>query len=122
MVNTSTRTIGKPTGHHAGVIFHIAERDRWLASVAEGSYTASTLGRELADEGFIHLSTTDQVAGVLERFYGGVPNLVLLHIDETRLTSSLVYEPVGNLPDPFPHLYGALNTDAVTKVDDPFPT
>jgi uncharacterized protein (DUF952 family) len=117
MVNTSTRTIVKPTGHHARVIFHIADRDRWLASQPEGRYTASTIDRELADEGFIHLSTRDQVAGVMQRFYADVPNLVLLHVDESRLTSAVVYEQMGDAPEPFPHLYGPLNTDAVVQVE-----
>lgn len=100
------------------MIFHIADRDRWLASQAEGRYTASTIGRELADEGFIHLSTADQVAGVQSRFYSGVTNLVLLHVDEALLTAPLVYEQVGDAPAPFPHLYGPLNVDAVVQVDD----
>ncbi|MCU1360684.1 MAG: hypothetical protein JWN99_1973 [Ilumatobacteraceae bacterium] len=100
------------------MIFHIADRDRWLASLAEGRYTASTIERELADEGFIHLSTSEQVAGVLQRFYVGVPNLVLLHVDEALLTAPLVYEQLGDAPAPFPHLYGPLNTDAVVQVED----
>ena len=100
------------------MIFHIADRDRWLASQPEGRYTASTIGRELADEGFIHLSTADQVAGVRERFYSGVTNLVLLHVDETLLTAPLVDEQVGDGPEPFPHLYGPLNVDAVVRVED----
>ena len=100
------------------MIFHIADRDRWLSSLPEGRYTASTIGRELADEGFIHLSTVDQVAGVRQRFYQGVPNLVLLHIDESLLTAPLVYEQLGDAPEPFPHLYGPLNTNAVIQVDE----
>jgi uncharacterized protein (DUF952 family) len=100
------------------VIFHVAERTRWEASQAEGRYTASTIGRELADEGFIHLSTRDQVAGVLDRFYRGVPDLVLLHVDESRLQAPLVYERVGDAPEPFPHLYGPLDVDAVVAVED----
>lgn len=103
------------------MIFHIADRDRWLRSCVEGSYTASTTGVELADEGFIHLSTTEQVSGVVERFYRGVTNLVLLHVDETRLTAPLVYEQLAGAPEPFPHLYGPLNIDAVVHIDDPFP-
>jgi uncharacterized protein (DUF952 family) len=101
------------------VIFHIADRDRWLASMASGEYTASTIDRELADEGFIHCSTFEQVAGVLDRFYRGVPNLVLLHIDESLLTAPLVVEQLGDAPEPFPHVYGPLNIDAVVHVDDP---
>jgi uncharacterized protein (DUF952 family) len=104
------------------VIFHIADRDRWLSSLVDGRYTASTIGRELADEGFIHLSTGEQVAGVLDRFYRGVSNLVLLHIDENLLTSPLVYEQIGDAPERFPHLYGSLNVDAVVDVDDPLLT
>ena len=103
------------------LIFHIAERDRWQSGLAQGHYTASTVGRELADEGFIHLSTDAQVAGVHDRFYRGVDNLVLLHIDEAKLSAPLVYEVVGDAPGLFPHLYGPLNTDAVVHVDDPFP-
>lgn len=104
------------------MIFHIADRDRWLAAQAAGVYTASTLDRELADEGFIHLSTADQVPGVVDRFYRGLPNLVLLHIDELLLTERLVFEQVSDAPEPFPHLYGPLNTDAVVHVDDPLRT
>jgi uncharacterized protein (DUF952 family) len=99
------------------VIFHIAQRERWQAALADGSYTASTLGRELADEGFIHMSTRAQVAGVLDRFYRDVPGLVLLHVDETRLTAPLVYEQVGAAPEPFPHLYGPLDVSAVVEVE-----
>jgi uncharacterized protein (DUF952 family) len=103
------------------MIFHIADRDRWQRSAVEGTYTASTIGAELADEGFIHLSTEGQVAGVFDRFYRDVPNLVLLHVDETRLAAPLVYEQVNGASEAFPHLYGPLNLGAVVRVDDPFP-
>jgi len=116
-VNTSIRTIGKPTSHDAWVIFHVADRTRWEQSLLSGTYTASTIGRELADEGFIHLSTAEQVAGVAERFYRGVTNLVLLRVDETLLEAPLVYEQLGDAPEPFPHLYGALNVSAVVTVE-----
>jgi uncharacterized protein (DUF952 family) len=100
------------------VIFHIADRDRWLASQATGRYTASTVGRELDDEGFIHLSTHEQVPGVLERYYRGMSNLVLLHVDESLLTAPLRFERLGDAPEDFPHLYGPLNTDAVVEAED----
>jgi len=106
--------------HDADVIFHIADRDRWQRSLAAGDYTASTIGMELADEGFIHLSTAEQVPSVAERFYRGVPNLVLLHVDERKLTAALVIEQLDGAPEPFPHLYGPLNVDAVIDVTDPF--
>jgi glutathione S-transferase len=98
------------------VIYHIADRSRWEASLATGEYTASSLGAELADEGFIHLSTEAQWPGTLARFYDGVDDLVLLHVDEARLASPLVFERLGAATEDFPHLYGPLNCDAVVEV------
>ena len=83
----------------------------------EGAYGASSRGKDYADEGFIHLSTDEQWAGVLDRFYVGATDLVLLHIDEMLLTAPLVYEQLGDAPEEFPHLYGLLNPDAVVHVD-----
>lgn len=99
------------------MIFHVADRQRWERSAAAGFYTASTLERELTDEGFIHLCTAEQLAGVAERYYRGVPDLVLLHVDEDRLGAPLVFEQLGESPEAFPHLYGPLNVDAVVRVE-----
>jgi uncharacterized protein (DUF952 family) len=93
------------------VIHHIAERVAWEASVAAGSYTVSSRGVSLADEGFIHCSFPDQVAGVLERHYQGVDDLVLLTIDESLLTSPVKVE------NGFPHVYGPIDIDAVVAVE-----
>ena len=100
-----------------GVIFHIAEREAWDAAVAAGEYTVSTRGRSLAEQGFIHMSTRVQVDGVAGRFYAGVDDLVLLHVDESRLTAPLQYDAVPGTVDSFPHLYGPLNVDAVVAVE-----
>ena len=99
------------------MLFHIADAGRWHDAQASGEYTASTIGMELADVGFIHLCTDAQVAGVLDRFYRGVPNLVLLHVDESLVASPVVFEHVGDAPEPFPHLYGPLPCAAVTSVE-----
>lgn len=99
------------------MIFHIADHDRWQESRGTGAYTASSRGLELADQGFIHLCTADQVSGVAARFYTDATNLVLLHIDEALLTAPLVYESVPGQPAPFPHLFGPLNVDAVVNVE-----
>ena len=99
------------------MIFHIAERHAWEQAQRDGQYTVSTLGRSLAEEGFIHMSTQEQVAGVAERFYAGVADLVLLHIDESRLRAPLQYDDVPGAPAPFPHLYGPLNVEAVVRAE-----
>ena len=98
------------------MIFHITTTQRWLRSVADGEHTESTRGVELADEGFIHCSTAEQLEPVLQRFYADATDLQILHIDEARLTSPLVVEQLPGAPEAFPHVYGPINLTAVVDV------
>ena len=101
-------------------IYHLAELEHWAAAQASGTYEQSTLGRTLAQEGFIHCSTAEQWPVVRRAFYAEYPNpLVLLEIDESRLTSPLVRE-VGNpeTGEEFPHVYGPIDVTAVVRVSD----
>ena len=98
------------------IIYHIATADDWLQAVRDGEYTTSTIGRTLAQEGFLHASTAGQVNWVANRFYHDVPgDLVLLVIDTARLASPLRYEDVPGWDQPFPHIYGPLNPGAVIE-------
>ena len=99
-------------------IFHIALRSEWDQAKQTGSYTTSTRGRTLAEEGFIHASRADQVQGVRDAFYADVVDpLVLLVIDTERLTAPVVEEsPAEGVDETFPHVYGAINADAVIEV------
>ena len=100
-------------------IYHIAARADWEQASRDGQYTTSTRGVSLEQEGFIHTSTATQVPGVADAFYRDAPDLVLLVIDAERVGSPIRYEP-GPAGDPYPHIYGPLNTDAVLEVR-PFP-
>jgi uncharacterized protein (DUF952 family) len=96
------------------VIYHIALASDWQAALTAGEYRVSTLGRTLEDEGFVHASTSAQVRGVADAFYGAVREpLVLLTIDERRLTVPLQWDAVPGSAEPFPHLYGPLDVGAV---------
>lgn len=98
-------------------ILHIAERDRWETESRTGTYTASTLGQELRDVGFIHCSLTEQVRSTLTNFYRDSPEpLVLLEIETDLLDEEWRFDPVPATGQDFPHLYGALNVDAVVRV------
>jgi|GEM_PF-132943 len=95
------------------MIYHLTTPARWQ-QVAEGpDYLSQGFDRE----GFIHLSTESQVAGVLRRYYRGVPRLLQLHVDEAKLTAPLKYE-VATGGELFPHLYGPLNREAVVWVEE----
>jgi uncharacterized protein (DUF952 family) len=96
-------------------LYHVAELEHWEAARASGRYERSTRGASLAEVGFVHLSTADQWPKVLERFYGGHDGeLLLLTVDPRRLTAPLRWEGApSNAGEPFPHLYGPLDLDAV---------
>jgi uncharacterized protein (DUF952 family) len=95
-------------------IFHIAEPDTWARARSTGSLTMSTRGRTLEEEGFIHCSQPQQVSPVLEAVYGDLEHdLLLLVIDTDLLASPWQLDDVPGADDPFPHIYGPLNTSAV---------
>lgn len=94
-------------------LFHIALPDEWEAAKPAGSYDRSTRGRSLADEGFIHCSHRHQVEATADRFYGDLPELVLLTIDRALVASPIVEEPAVDGGELFPHIYGPIPIDAV---------
>lgn len=94
------------------MIYHITTAADWLRQADSPVYEADSL----TTEGFIHLSTADQVAGVLDRYYPNRSDLLLLHVDPARLLPDLKYE-VSTNADLFPHLYGPLNKSAVMRVE-----
>ena len=94
------------------LMYHVVSAADWARADGQPAYEAASL----STEGFIHLATAPQVAGVLGRYYAGVPDLMLLHVDTDRLTAELRYEPATDNAL-FPHLYGPLNRDAVIGVE-----
>ncbi|HEY6795516.1 MAG TPA: DUF952 domain-containing protein [Kineosporiaceae bacterium] len=96
------------------MLYHLALVSDWEAAIAEGAYRVSTLGRSLADEGFVHAAFDHQVRGVAERFYAAVREpLVLLLVDERRLSSPWQVDDVPGAGEGFPHVYGPIDLTAV---------
>jgi len=95
------------------MIYHIATFEDWEAHVSNATYEPAGY----ALEGFIHCSMKEQVPGVLQRYYAGVKNLILLHIDESKLMPELKYEASTN-DELYPHLYGPLNKNAIVLIEN----
>ena len=93
-------------------IFHICKRQDWIEAQKNDKYSAESLSAV----GFIHCSEKHQVAGVLEMFFKDVPDLILLHIDTSKLINEVKYEAADG--QVFPHIYGELNLDAVVNVSE----
>lgn len=96
------------------MIYHVTTKQHWAAAQEIGFFEEPSLHTE----GFIHNSTEAQVAGVLERYYNGISDLILLHIEETKLTAVLKYELAPSVNEMFPHIFGPINLDAVVKITD----
>jgi ribosomal-protein-serine acetyltransferase len=99
------------------MIYHITTKAAWSRAGAE--YRAESL----AEQGFIHASTREQVERVANAVVAGQRDLVVLCLDPGRLQAELKYEPPDtSVPaehyegELFPHIYGPINTQAVVKV------
>ena len=99
------------------VLLHLCS----LSDRAEAQHRGEHRPESLRDVGFVHLSTPEQVHLPANRLYAGRTDLVLLHVDPSRLHAPLRWEP-GDPTDPaamvFPHLYGPLPVAAVVTVTE----
>ena len=96
------------------MILHITTRPKWEQAKKCGRYEADSLH----SQGFIHCSKPDQVIAVANSRFRGQTNLVLLCIDTQAVVPEVRYENLDGGTKLFPHIYGALNLDAVTEVVD----
>jgi uncharacterized protein (DUF952 family) len=69
-------------------------------------------------DGFVHLSTREQLAGTLAKHFEGEAGLTILALDVAAMGSALRWEESrgGAL---FPHLYGAILASMVREELDP---
>lgn len=95
------------------MIYHVTTISSWNDAQAKGYFELPSL----FTEGFIHTSLKHQVDGVIQRYYKDQKDLLLLHIDETKLTVPLKYEMAPSINEEFPHIYGRLNLEAVVEVE-----
>lgn len=91
----------------------ITRQPVWEETQAKGEYSQSTIDSTLEEVGFIHATFPDQTMEVLPRFKDR-DQVVLLLVDVDKVTVPIQYETaLSGRPGTFPHIYGALNTDAV---------
>ena len=102
------------------LLVHLCASEEWDAARSVGELRPPSL----AEMGFVHLSTLEQVHLPANRVFAGRNDLVLLRLDAGLLGSPVLWEP-GAPSDPpsmvFPHLYGPLPVAAVI-VAVPYPT
>ncbi|MFB7449022.1 DUF952 domain-containing protein [Streptomyces sp. NPDC057027] len=102
------------------MIYHVVTPAEWSARPEEPYAPAS-----LAEEGFVHCSPDEPTTlAVVNAYFRGVtgPLLVLL-LDESRLTARTEWEAAAPTPPPgvseetlFPHVFGPIDRAAVDAV------
>lgn len=93
-------------------LLHIADKDEWKEAKISGEYVHESI----SEEGFIHCSSERQVIPIANQFFKGNKNLVLLEVNPKKLKSKLKLDYVEKLDQYFPHIYGPINIDAVSRV------
>jgi uncharacterized protein (DUF952 family) len=95
------------------VIYHLVPIDYWEAQPADRPYVPADYARE----GFIHCTKdVNLVAIVANRYYrNDQREWLVLVLDEQAITAEIKYEP-GQDGLLFPHIYGALNREAIREV------
>lgn len=95
---------------HPMIAYKVLTREEFTRWQDEGTFAGSP--DDLAD-GFIHLSTVDQLSGTLQKHFIGIPGLVIATIDLALLGDTVRWEQSrgGAL---FPHVYGDLPLAAMT--------
>lgn len=93
-------------------VYKLVPAGVWLRAQESGVVEPAEVDRR---DGFIHLSTADQVMETARLHFAHVPDVMALEIDPALLSSQLRYEIAPKRGEAFPHLYGALQAGAVVR-------
>ncbi len=91
------------------VAYKILTADEWAQFEADGVFRGAPVDLE---DGYIHLSTAEQLQSTLDKYFAGQTGLVIAEVDLAPFGEQLKWEEArgGQL---FPHIYGALPMSAV---------
>ena len=93
-------------------VYKILTISEWTEAKALGEIETA-LDR---NDGFIHLSTAQQLAGTLAFYFKDFDSLILLQINTQDFKDEIIFEkavPAGYRSGEFPHLYGILKVEKI---------
>ena len=100
-----------PDQSETRVTFHVVPEPVWSAHTGAGEYRPE----RFADEGFIHCTDGEELlVEVANRYYRDDPRpYLVLDVDLARLRAPVIYEDTERR---YPHIYGPIEREAVTRV------
>lgn len=96
---------------HPTTAFKILTAAQWAQFEADGIFHGAPV--DIAD-GYIHLSTAEQLQGTLDKHFAGQTGLVIAEIDLAALGDAVRWE-VSRGGALFPHIYTPLPMTAVLR-------
>ena len=84
-------------------LFHILSSNDWSEKNQE-----DYLPQSFDEEGFIHLSTEQQLLDTANRHFRQERSLRVLEVNPKGLENNLVFEQIGEAIEAYPHLYQSL--------------
>lgn len=110
--DASAQIVESLTGEKNGVVYKIVPRELWEAAEKTGEFDGAPIDHA---DGFIHLSSADQVAETALKHFADQTDLLLVAFATDSLAAMLRWEPSrgGAL---FPHVFGTLPTALATSV------
>mgnify|MGYP001443362046 FL=1 len=95
-------------------IYKVLTEEEWHAATTSGQIITN-LDEE---DGFVHFSTSKQLALTLHLYFKDQKKVVLLQIDKENIKDNLVFEKTNSegRTGTFPHLYGKLAIQDVANI------
>jgi uncharacterized protein (DUF952 family) len=92
-----------------GIVYKVVSQAEWTQAKRDGVFRGAEIDRR---DGYIHLSTGEQVEKTVSLYFAERDDLILAALDADKLGAALKWEPSrgGAL---FPHLYATLPLDLV---------
>jgi len=91
-------------------IYKVVDKDIWASAKAKGEFVGAAIDLQ---DGYIHLSSADQVVETVQKHFAGQTNLLLLSVSTAAMGDELKWEKSRN-DQLFPHLYRPLSVGDVT--------
>lgn len=97
-------------------IYKIVDKHVWAKAKAEGHFAGAAIDLQ---DGYIHLSTAEQVSQTLAKHFAGQDDLLLVAVSVAAVAKDLKWETSRN-DQLFPHLYRPLkNADILQEQELP---
>ena len=94
------------------LVYRVCSKDEWDHANLNKFYAGSEIDNE---DGFIHLSTKEQLSETLEKHFRGKKNLLIISFSTKKIQDNLKWE-VSRNGVLFPHYYGNLETKFAEKI------